>query len=303
MILQMQKILLDTDIGSDIDDALCLAYLLAQNECELLGITTVSGEVEKRAMLASALCNQAKKDIPIHLGIEKPLLVRQKQPLAPQFNRVSNWSYEKNYSKCEAVEFLRNTIHNNPREITLLAIGPMTNIAALFSIDDEIPYLLKELVMMCGRFENKIPNAPLAEWNSWCDPHAASIVYNSPVKISRSVGLDVTLKLVMDKKEMIERFSADILKPVVDFSGAWFEKTDKMIFHDPLAAAVIFDENICRFKKGTVDVELKSERLMGLTYWEENNEEGRHLIAGEVEANRFFNHYFGVIDKYSGAKE
>ena len=68
------KVLLDTDIGSDIDDAICLAYLLAKPECELLGITTVSGEPEKRAMLASAICRTAGRDIPIFPGAPLPLL-------------------------------------------------------------------------------------------------------------------------------------------------------------------------------------------------------------------------------------
>lgn len=66
------KVLLDTDIGSDIDDAVALAYLLAQPECELLGITTVSGEAAKRAQLASALCKVAGRDIPIFPGREAP---------------------------------------------------------------------------------------------------------------------------------------------------------------------------------------------------------------------------------------
>ena len=78
------KVLLDTDIGSDIDDAVCLAYLLAQPACDLLGITTVSGEADKRAMMASALCRVAGVEIPIFPGAEEPLLVPQKQTRAPQ---------------------------------------------------------------------------------------------------------------------------------------------------------------------------------------------------------------------------
>src|SRR5690348_11318405 len=78
------KVILDTDIGSDIDDALCLAYLLAHPECELLGITTVSGEAEKRAMMASALCKVAGKKAPIFPGAENPLLIKAQQPYAPQ---------------------------------------------------------------------------------------------------------------------------------------------------------------------------------------------------------------------------
>lgn len=73
------KVLLDTDIGSDIDDAVCLAYLLAQPECQLLGITTVSGEAVKRARLASVLCKVAAKLVPIYPGAEAPLLVAQRQ--------------------------------------------------------------------------------------------------------------------------------------------------------------------------------------------------------------------------------
>ena len=72
------KILLDTDIGSDIDDAVCLAYLLANPKCELLGITTVTGEAIKRAQMASALCTVAGKEVPIYPGAENPLLVAQK---------------------------------------------------------------------------------------------------------------------------------------------------------------------------------------------------------------------------------
>src|SRR5690554_7457254 len=78
------KVLLDTDIGSDIDDAVCLAYLLAHPDCDLLGITTVTGEGTRRAMLASALCRVANRDVPIYIGAETPLLIDQRQPNAPR---------------------------------------------------------------------------------------------------------------------------------------------------------------------------------------------------------------------------
>ncbi len=78
------KILLDTDIGTDIDDAVCLAYLLANPDCDLLGITTVTGEPVKRAMLASALCRIAGKKIPVYPGSADPLLIPQLQLKAGQ---------------------------------------------------------------------------------------------------------------------------------------------------------------------------------------------------------------------------
>ena len=70
----MEKIILDTDIGSDIDDAVCLAYLLAEKECDLLGIITVHADTHVRAKLASVLVKQSGKDIPIFCGLKNPLL-------------------------------------------------------------------------------------------------------------------------------------------------------------------------------------------------------------------------------------
>lgn len=88
------KVLLDTDIGSDIDDAVCLAYLLAQPKCDLLGITTVTGEPVERAKLASALCHAAGKDIPIYPGVGEPLLIPQKQGRSPQTAALGRWKHD-----------------------------------------------------------------------------------------------------------------------------------------------------------------------------------------------------------------
>src|SRR5665647_1862140 len=170
-----EKIILDTDIGSDIDDAICLAYLLAKPECELLGITTVSGEADKRAMVASMICEAAGKHIPIFPGAEEPLTIPQKQPIARQAKVLPAWEHEKKFPHGEAIEFMRQTIRKNPGEITLIAIGPLTNIALLFKIDPEIPHLIKSLVIMGGVFINLNPYP--TEWNIRCDPHAAAIVY------------------------------------------------------------------------------------------------------------------------------
>ena len=111
----MEKILLDTDIGSDIDDAVCLAYLLNQPKCELLGITTVSGEAEKRAMMASVICRAASRsDIPIFPGTEQPLLTPQKQPVAYQAVKLPKWEHQNDFPKNEHIEFMRRTIRKFP---------------------------------------------------------------------------------------------------------------------------------------------------------------------------------------------
>ena len=287
----MHKIILDTDIGSDIDDAVCLAYLLAHPECDLLGITTVSGQPTERAKLASALCSEAGRAVPIYPGIEAPFLVPSRQPMCPQSSMLDRWPHQTRFPQTEAIEFLRHTIRANPGEVTLLTIGPLTNIGALFTIDPEIPALLKGLVMMVGVFTNRL-DRPL-EWNAICDPHAAAMVYRAPVQVHRSIGLDVTTQVQMDAAEVRRRFSHGLLRPVLDFAEVWFREHPTVTFHDPLAAVTLFDDGVCAFARGTVDVELSTPELTGQTRWQAGS--GPHEIALTVDSARFFDQYFSVF--------
>ena len=287
------KVLFDTDIGSDIDDAVCLAYLLAKPECELLGITTATGEALERAKLASALCKVAGQEIPIFPGTDDPILVLLKQTKASQATALPKWDHDTDFPRGEAVEFLRSTIRAHPGEITLLAVGPLTNLGLLFRVDPEIPSLLKSLVLMCGVFSTGGPGRK--EWNAIGDPHATAVVYRAQAPVHRSMGLDVTGQVRMSADAVRERFSAKLLEPVKDFAEVWFKGHGGGItFHDPLAATTIFNDSICTFKRGSVDVELASERSMGMTYWKPD-EEGPLEVAVEVDVDEDFEEYFSVF--------
>ena len=296
------KVLLDTDIGSDIDDAVCLAYLLAQPQCELLGITTVSGEPIERAKIASGQCKVAGQNIPIYPGAESPLIIEQLQPKAPQAAALARWEHETVFAQGEAIEFLRQTIRQHPGEVTLLGIGPLTNIALLFRADPQIPKLLKSLVLMCGVFTDDLPSdwnwsAHHTEWNAKLDPHATEIVYRAASKMRqhRSIGLDVTLKVAMNPQEVRARFSQHKpLHPVMDFAEVWFQHAKQLYFHDPLAAIAIFDEAVCGFERGDVRVELKDEATAGRTHFV-LNPDGAHEVALRVDAERCFDEYFKVF--------
>jgi purine nucleosidase len=290
------KLLLDTDIGSDIDDAVALAYLLAQPRCHLLGITTVTGEAEKRAGLCSALCKIAQKDIPIVPGTEKPFLIEQQQPMARQAKSLVRWPHRKKFENIDAVHFLRDTIRRHPGEITLLTIGPLTNIGLLFALDPQIPLLLKSLVLMCGYFASPHAACRSLEWNAKLDPHAAAIVYRAPVKRHRSLGLDVTLRVQLKKEEVAKRFTHPLLVPVLDFAQHWFKMTEVMTFHDPLAAVSIFDPQVCSFTKGQVTVETYNQKLLGRTIWDTKAKTKPHEVALQVDAQRFFKKYFEVFE-------
>lgn len=293
------KVLLDTDIGSDIDDAVCLAYLLAHPDCDLLGITTVSGKPVERARLASAICRVAGSDVPIYPGAESPLLVPQRQVDARQASVLDRWAHQTEFEHGVAVEFLRQSIRANPGEVTLLAIGPLTNVALLFAVDPEIPSLLSSLVLMCGRF---LPGEDVvsAEWNALVDPHATALVYRARPPLHRSIGLDVTLQTTLTADEVRNRFRAPLLEPVLEFADVWFDGGAPVItFHDPLAAATIFEPSLCGYQEGIVAVELDDPDRAGATDWQAGQADAPHQVATTVDKDRYFEHFFATIDAAS----
>ena len=289
------KVILDTDIGSDIDDAVALAYLLSQPRCNLLGITTCTGEAIQRAEMASAMCRHVgRDDIPIHSGAPQALLVDIRQKRAPQAAALGDRNRRRDFPENTAVEFLRQTIRRHPGEVVLLTIGPVTNAALLFATDPEIPALLKSIVLMCGNFFNQMRG----EWNAINDPHATAIVYGNgrharpPQHVS--FGLDVTTRCRMPADDVRKRFTAKVLQPVRDFAEVWFKHTAELTWHDPLAAACIFERDICHYQQGRVTVSL-CEPTLGWTVFDPRSEDKPHTVAADVSPDRFFDHYFEIV--------
>lgn len=287
-------VLFDTDIGSDIDDAVALAYLLRQPRCELVGVTTVSGEPLERARLADAVCRAAgRTDVAIHAGCADPLLQTQRQPEAPQRSVLPRWPHRESFAPSAAVSFLRDAIRSRPGELTLLAVGPFTNVGLLFSLDPEIPRLLKRLVLMGGVYATRMPGAPRVEWNAGLDPHAAAILFNRGCPIT-AFGLDVTMQCRLSAAECRERLRGGPLDVVADMAEVWFDRRPEITFHDPLAAVALFHPELCGYETGRVEVELGGARVSGMTHWTAG-EEGPHQVAMTVDAAAFFTRYFEVF--------
>jgi inosine-uridine nucleoside N-ribohydrolase len=290
----MTKVLLDTDIGTDVDDAVCLAYLLSHPDCELLGITTVTGEAEKRASLASVLCQAAGKDIPIYPGADHPMSGEQRQRIAQQAAALPRWSHETNFPKGQAVEFLADTIRSHPGEVTLLTVGPLTNAGLLFSTYPDVADLLGGLVMMGGNFDEARPEGQQIEWNIAGDSLASEITYKAPVRLHRSLGLNVTQQVMMSADDVREKFTAPLLRPVLDMAEIWFAGFYPFItYHDPLAAATIFKPDLCAYEQGTVTIE-KADKP-GKTLWQPGGYEAPHQVAMTVDVDRYFEHFFKII--------
>jgi inosine-uridine nucleoside N-ribohydrolase len=287
-------VLLDTDIGSDIDDAVCLAYLLRQPECELLGVTTVSGQPDKRAMMVDAMCREAAHPVTVYCGMDDPMIVEPRQTEVPQTDALVKWRHARVFPHDEAISFMAETIQARPGEVTLLTIGPLTNVGVLFETVPQIAEQLKQVVMMCGTVGEVEGTA--VEWNAKLDPHALDIVCKSGVPSLTMVGLNVTKKVTMTEADFRERCKGGVLDVVASFAEVWFESRDSVTFHDPLAGAIVFDPDICTCRTGRVEVEIRDESTMGKTVFTEK-EGGTHRAAMEVDAERFFEHYWSVVTK------
>ena len=292
----MTKILLDTDIGTDVDDAVALAYLLCHPDCELLGITTVTGEAEKRASLASVLCQAAGKHIPIYPGADHPMQGPQRQPIAQQASSLARWPHQTDFPKGQAVDFLADTIRSHPGEVTLLTIGPLTNAGLLFSEYPDVAGLLAGFVMMGGNFDETGPEGRRIEWNVAGDPVASEITYQAPVRLHRSLGLNVTQQVMMSAEDVRAKFTAPLLRPVLDMAETWFAGFYPFItYHDPLAAATIFEPNLCSYEQGTVVLDTIDKP--GRTLWQPGGMNAPHQVAMTVAVDRYFQHFFDIVGK------
>lgn len=285
-------VLLDTDIGSDIDDAVALAYLLRQPRCELAGITTVSGDVAQRAACAQVICEAAGRgDVPIHCGASSVLLYGPGQPEAPQYRAIRSRPHRSDWPACTAVDFMRRTIRSRPGEVVLLSIGPLTNVALLFALDPEIPSLLRSLVSMAGVFYEPAQR----EWNCLVDPMATAMVYNARPPRHLSIGLDVTTKCTMPAEEVRRRFTGPLLSVVREMAEVWFTERPQIMFHDPLAAAVIFKPELCMYEDGLVSVPCDNDPgKQGHTLFATGGA-APHRVAQRVDVNGFFEEYFSVF--------
>jgi inosine-uridine nucleoside N-ribohydrolase len=172
-------VILDTDIGDDIDDAFALALILRSPELHLLGIETAFGDTELRARLVDRyLAAVGRTDIPVLAGVT-----------GPQTNHFSQAAYARQWPERKhgsGVDFLLKQIRAHPGQITLIAIGPLTNIGAAIQRDPATFKNLKRVVVMGGSVyrgygDQSAPPAP--EWNILCDPAGATALFGSGVPI------------------------------------------------------------------------------------------------------------------------
>ncbi|MCX6033219.1 MAG: nucleoside hydrolase [Chloroflexi bacterium] len=267
------KLILDTDIGSDVDDCLALALILASPEIELIGVTTVYGDVALRARMVTKLLQlRGVTGVPVAMGAAKPLLGKRrvywgghegKGLLTPADNALQP-------SAEHAADLIVRTVMAQPREIVLAAIGPLTNVALAFLKEPRLAQNLAGLTIMGGVVGGAgALHLPWTEHNIRCDPEAAHIVFSSGAALT-VVPLDVTTQ-VRIRREDVARIRAagdpfhDAVADQVLRYPHFIEHGGWTHLHDPLAITTLLDPSLVELQPVRITIETQGEHTAGAT--------------------------------------
>ena len=271
------KMILDCDPGHD--DAIAILLALGSPEIDLLGITTIGGNhsLEKVTYNARALCELAgHPEMPVHAGCMKPL-VREAIDAAYIHGETGLDGVElpepsRPLPEQHAVTWLIETVMSHEAgAITVVATGPLTNIAVAARMEPRIVGRIKEIVLMGGAYG--VGNAtPVAEFNILCDPEAAHIVFNETWPLTM-IGLDVTHQALCtsEVQKTISSASpklADAVNGLMDFFRSTYQDQEALPdppTHDPCAVAYVIDPALIPTRRCPIDVELRGELTYGMT--------------------------------------
>ncbi len=267
------QVILDTDIGTDVDDILALGVLLGSpDEIDLIGVTTVYGDVDLRARMVHKLLQlRGRDDVPVHAGVRDPLL-----KLDPIFwpghegiGLLEEGDTLPETSPTHAVDYLIETVMANPGEITVLAVGPLTNVATAIIREPRFASSLKHLMIMGGRVDMSDSGWGPGEHNIKCDPEAAHVVFSSGAPIDL-VPLDVTLKVVI-RQDGVDALRAagdpyhDALAEQVARYPGFINRGGSTFLHDPLAAMALVRPDLLGWTAYNCQVELNGRLTRAMT--------------------------------------
>lgn len=278
----MKKIILDCDPG--MDDSMAIVMAAKAPELKLMAVTTVNGNYP-----ADITCINARKvlemlrreDIPVAKGMERPMVRNApKDPFTHgKDGQAENFLPDPKMplDSRHAVDLLIDLIKENPGEITVIATGPMSNIAMAITKAPEIKNMIKEIIAISGAFGlneyaffNATGDTPQSEWNVYVDPEASKIVYESGIPMT-ALGLDVATHFDVDfteeeikSLEDSEKKEAGFLRQAIRFNGnRGFDAYCTVI--DCMAVAYAIDSSLVQTMKIRVGVETKDGLTLGMT--------------------------------------
>ena len=293
----LPKVILDTDIGDDIDDSFALLLLLESKAFDVLGVTTVFRNAEKRAYMAKELIDSLGYDVKVYPGEDFPIKSKIEDLIDPKIKAkekldekgkylIPQWSESMRNHKIEqenAVNFIIEQVNKYPGEVTLITIGPMTNVARALEKDPSIENKIKEVRIMGGGIGLSWP-----EWNVFCDPEAAHKIYYSNIKTITQVGCNVTLQTGLSPQDVedLKNNKSKTIALVYDAMMKWFKHYEftTPVMHDPLTVASLLKPEILTIEKMHVEIDLAKRGIMSQV-----NDGGAYVnVATAVDKNGFF---------------
>jgi inosine-uridine nucleoside N-ribohydrolase len=272
------RIILDTDLamgapGSDIDDGFALALALADPGISVELVTTVGGnsDVDTSTRLTHELLEVlGRTDVPVVTGASRPLDPRLRHP-----DRSVGGSGGAPPGPYAAAEIVRRAMAE-PGELTLVAIGPLTNLAIALLIEPRVAAAVREIVVMGGVYleQTNVAQMP-GEYNFWCDPDAAQVVLESGAPL-RLVGLDVTRRVRLTRDDAARLAQSGAFGRLAsEHTLAWIDFQERVkphealeqgscALHDPLAVAVVTRPGLVTWREAHVAVETAGRVTRGV---------------------------------------
>lgn len=288
--VKRQKVILDTDIGDDFDDANALGLLLASPEIEVIGVVVDYGNTPERAKVACRMLHEVGCDhIPVVVGRMTDDEFTRAHFYTKQFHWGEGFDQKKPIAQ-PAADFIIEQLYKHPHEIILMTIAPVTNFKDVLEKDPQALKMAKKVVSMFGAFyKGYAPNtAPCAEWNAKADAPASQLFAASGADITY-IGLDVTIDVRL-KKEYIQQFSyrnSPLTNAILAlFTLSSIERKDpEPIIYDSVAVAFVLWPDLFKTRKTFVRVDDEGHTII------EESKAPNCRIAVEFDSPRFFGRY------------
>lgn len=281
------KVVLDTDIGTDIDDALALALLLASPEVALLGITCAYGDTTLRARIAQKLLAlRGVTGIPVFAGATRPLM--NLRPIYWEGHEGGGLLGDGDAALAPTagdwLAWLVETATNHPREVHWLAIAPLTNVALALTYAPQLRELLAGITIMGGVVRaNGDFSLPIAEHNILCDPDAAHIVFSAGVPITLApLNITVQARIGSNTLAHIRAAGTPFHSAIADQLAAYprFVQYGYTSPHDPLAVATLLQPQLFEYETVTVSVETAGRVGTGAIFPQADSNGHIRLVTG-----------------------
>lgn len=286
-----KKIIIDTDIGDDIDDAYALSLACVMPEVEILGVVTVFKNVATRCKMAKMMLSLGgKAEVPVYQGLSHALAQTILYGKPIDFE-AQLWSYTEN---CEnyaeefknGIEFYINTLEQAQEPITIVTIGAMTNLAYVLRERPDLVAKIDKVLIMGGAYETNY-----AEYNFSCDPEAAELIMRADVD-KVAVGLDVTWKSFLNEDDL-EKLK-NVGHPLTEQLLSFLSPTQKVVYlHDPLTLYYLVEPELFEFRRDLIHVETTGKFTRGMVAkmdncnWNLDSKDSRFVYAVKCDARKF----------------